>query len=65
MLNFMMVELHLCQQVQLPSIMLHLVLEQAQFTLTILSAVAVRIVSLIVHVALLSDVTLGIQKMLE
>ena len=49
----------------MPSVMLHLVLEQAQFTSTILNAVAVRIASLTVHVALLSDVTLGIQKMLE
>ena len=49
----------------MPSIMLHLVLEQAQFTLTILNAVAVRIVSLTAHEALLSDVTLGIPKMLE
>ena len=60
-----MVELHLCQQVQWPSIVLHLDLEQAQFSWTMSTAVAVRIASLIVHLALLSDVALDIQKMLE
>ena len=50
---------------QWPSIVPTLVLVLAQFTWTMLAALAMRAILLAAHVALLSDVTMVTQMMLE